>query len=184
MSSDVRTVLTSAGFSLLAAVLVAGVTELRYRTDRRRDQARRDAEVLGPVLVYLADMEPDRKMFHVPGEIEAMFDEMRELRRRLDAIRGPLLVLRAGHHNAQVRRDAQSLAVALSNVQTSTEWVLRDMIHHAASTDSSEVDRMRKDPQRATTLADSLLARIAPKDAPGSTSRQSLGRPPAACAPA
>jgi hypothetical protein len=101
-------------------------------------------------------------MFNVPGELEAVFDAMREFRRRLDAIRGPLLVLRAGHHDAQVRSDAQSLAVALSNVQTGTEWLLRDMVERAASTESSQVDQVRQDYQRASSLAEGLLEHIAP----------------------
>jgi hypothetical protein len=141
-------------FGFLAAVLI------RYgaRAERRREQQRADAAVLGPVMAFLTDADPDRLAFNLRGDAAEQEEVMSPLRERIDNIYGSLLILSAGHPDGRVSELAGQLATAARNAFTSAGLLVNDMLRKS---DTSYRDQARADHDEARKLAAELLTEIA-----------------------
>jgi hypothetical protein len=142
--------------AFLGASLTAGLMYRAWRTDRRREQQRSDAEAIGPVAVFLTDAHPDRLAFNARSNDEEQAQVMHALRDRLDASRPRLLVLATGHPRADVRKLAKELEVALSNAYTSAAWFVADI----RSGGDFDREKALQDHGKAEALTDRLMEQI------------------------
>lgn len=158
--SDVFTVAVSAGASLLAAVLALAGSAIVRAIDRGHEQARRDAEALGPVLAYLDDTQPDRQAVNVPGEVDAASVRLTELTTRWRSVREPLYLLKVSHPDMEVRAGARKLIADLGNVHHWLGWFVADMVKGRDFQES--LKQLRTAHQGATECAEDLSRRMAP----------------------
>ena len=140
------------------AALSAVLTHQGRREEHRREQQRTDAAVLGPVMAFLVDADPDRLAINVRSDAAEQEKVMSALRERLDGIYGSLLILSAGHPSEQVRDLARKLAVAVRNNLTSASWLVNDLIRRS---ELSNRDKAKEDHEQARNLAEDLLGEIA-----------------------
>jgi hypothetical protein len=144
--------------AFLGASLTALLGERGRREAHRRAQQRADAEVIGPVMAFLADAEPDRLGINVRSDLAEQQKVMAPLAERADSAYGALLVLAAGHPDAHIRDLARQLALAVRNTFGSTSFFLVDLVR----TSGMEMRGQAKaDYQAATELAERLLTEIA-----------------------
>ncbi|HET6918746.1 MAG TPA: hypothetical protein VFI46_04685 [Jiangellaceae bacterium] len=136
--------------------LGAWLTQHGRREERRQEQQRADADVLGPVMAFLAETEPEGLGISIHST--TMVKQMSELGIRADGIYGSLLVLYAGHPSAQVSDLARELAVASRQAFKSTSFFIYDLIGRSGGDTRAQT---KKDPEHARKLADDLLEEIA-----------------------
>jgi hypothetical protein len=140
------------------AAFSAWLSQHGRRKERRQEQQRADAAVLGPVMAFLTDVDPDRLGFNIRPDVTEQEKVMSPLRDRLDGIHGSLLVLAAGHPSDQVSDLARQLAIAVRSTFTSAAWLVQDLIRHS---ELSYRDKAKEDHEQARTLAEDLLNEIA-----------------------
>jgi hypothetical protein len=142
----------------LGAGVTAFLGERARREEQRREQQRADAAVIGPVMAFLTDAEPDRLGMNVRSDMAEQQKVMLPLAERVNGIYGSLLVLSAGHPDERVSDLARKLAVAARNAFGSASFLVSDLVRHSGV---EMRDQAKADHETARKLADELVAEIA-----------------------
>jgi hypothetical protein len=142
--------------AFLGAAFTAWLTLRRRREEHRREQQRADAAVLGPVMAFLAETEPEGLGISV--DPESAVQQMSELGSRADGVYGSLLVLYAGHPSERVSDLARKLASAERSAFKSTSLFIHDRIERSGGDTYAQA---KKDHDQTTKLAEDLLEEIA-----------------------
>ena len=138
-------------------------TWAKHRADERayrRDQQRRDASVLGPVMSYLVDANPQRLTFNARPNPDEQTAINTALQTRRDRLIGELMVLAAGHPDAAVRESCRDLSVALHNSFSSAIWAVRDLLGNSGASETT-LATASGDYDSTQRIAERLLVQVA-----------------------
>jgi hypothetical protein len=136
------------------AAFSAWISQGAQRRTQRHEQQRRDAEVVGPVLDFLVDVDPMRLAINASPDADQQNEVLRTLQERRDALRASILVLAVGHPDPVMRGKSRELAVALYNASTSAFWAVRDLHEQRGR---NMLDVSKGDHAAAQQLAEELL---------------------------
>jgi hypothetical protein len=154
----ILTALAGGAGGFAGAALSAWLTVRSRSTDRRREQQRRDAEVIGPVYSLISDAHPDRLAFNLSRDVDVQRERMEALRLRGNTAVGGLYVMAAGHPDGNVRSVSRDLAVDVQNALTSAGWFIHDMTQDR---DQGYRDTAMGDHQKARDLLEQLTTLVA-----------------------